>query len=109
MMKRIHTEGIQAIESRLRRERDSFNLSLLPFMSGTVSRAYIDSFMEIHPLRTLEANVREGTFAAAAARLDLSQSSLSHIIGKGTASPIVTLGRMCDSSSGAKRRRPDPL
>ena len=36
--------------------------------------------MELHQLRALEAIVREGSFVDAAARLDLSQSSLSHAI-----------------------------
>jgi DNA-binding transcriptional LysR family regulator len=36
--------------------------------------------MEIHQLRALEAIVTEGSFVAAAKRLDLSQSSLSHAI-----------------------------
>jgi DNA-binding transcriptional LysR family regulator len=36
--------------------------------------------MEIHQLRALESIVNEGSFVAAAARLDLSQSSLSHAI-----------------------------
>jgi DNA-binding transcriptional LysR family regulator len=36
--------------------------------------------MEIHQLRALEAIAMEGSFLAAAARLDLSQSSLSHAI-----------------------------
>jgi DNA-binding transcriptional LysR family regulator len=38
------------------------------------------SYMEIHQLRALETIVKEGSFVAAAARLDLSQSSLSHAI-----------------------------
>jgi DNA-binding transcriptional LysR family regulator len=36
--------------------------------------------MEIHQLRALEVIVTEGSFLAAAARLDVSQSSLSHAI-----------------------------
>jgi DNA-binding transcriptional LysR family regulator len=36
--------------------------------------------MELHQLRALEAIATEGSFLAAAARLDLSQSSLSHAI-----------------------------
>lgn len=36
--------------------------------------------MEIYQLRALETIVKEGSFVAAAARLDLSQSSLSHAI-----------------------------
>src|SRR5580704_6688324 len=36
--------------------------------------------MEVHQLRALEAIVSEGSFLAAAKRLDLSQSSLSHAI-----------------------------
>jgi DNA-binding transcriptional LysR family regulator len=36
--------------------------------------------MEIHQLRALEAIATEGSFLAAAGRLDLSQSSLSHAI-----------------------------
>ena len=38
------------------------------------------SYMEIQQLRALEAIAREGSFLAAAARLDVSQSSLSHSI-----------------------------
>jgi len=38
------------------------------------------SYMEIHQLRALETIVTEGSFLAAARRLDLSQSSLSHAI-----------------------------
>jgi DNA-binding transcriptional LysR family regulator len=39
-----------------------------------------NSCVEIHQLRALENIVKEGSFMAAAARLDLSQSSLSHAI-----------------------------
>ena len=38
------------------------------------------SYMEIQQLRALEAIAKEGSFLAAAARLDVSQSSLSHSI-----------------------------
>lgn len=44
----------------------------------TLYRYY--SCMEIHQLRALEAIATEGSFLAAAKRLDLSQSSLSHSI-----------------------------
>jgi DNA-binding transcriptional LysR family regulator len=40
------------------------------------------SYMEIHQLLALETIVKEGSFVAAATRLDLSQSSLSHAIAK---------------------------
>jgi DNA-binding transcriptional LysR family regulator len=63
--------------------------------------------MEIHQLRALEAIVTEGSFLAAAKRLDLSQSSLSHAIAAlegELGARLLDRGRYGAKPTGAGRR-----